>query len=280
MDNINQNPAQLSEEKKSHFPNKANLRLILSRISFITLLILVIILYIQLNAEQAKRHLLEKTLQEISSAKDILDKELGDTTNLMKETSNQINNLKKELDAQIKEKEELIKERGKLIKEREKSEEEVNKKANLTNEILFQLKKISDQLNDVKKQLDAQIKEKAKLEEDINLIREAKETLENKIKDSIIKKEIELGKIVVSPKPKNKAGIGEVISVNRESRFVVIDSGTKDGIKKGSIFKIVRDNQVIAKVKIQKVYANTCVGEILIEEQIGNIQEGDIVAYF
>ncbi len=70
---------------------------------------------------------------------------------------------------------------------------------------------------------------------------------------------------------------GQVVVVNREYDFIVMNLGRNHGLAVGQEFQIVRDNQVLGKVKVEKVYDELSAAAILPESQKDNIREGDTV---
>ena len=70
---------------------------------------------------------------------------------------------------------------------------------------------------------------------------------------------------------------GEVVVVNREYDFVVMNLGKNHGLSIGQEFQIVRGNQVLGKVKVEKVYDELSAAAILPESQKNSIREGDSV---
>lgn len=68
----------------------------------------------------------------------------------------------------------------------------------------------------------------------------------------------------------------KVLVVNREYNFVVLNLGTKDGIRKGTRFSVLRDNKTIATAEVDKVYDNMAAANLLEEAKKGDVKEGDV----
>jgi len=88
---------------------------------------------------------------------------------------------------------------------------------------------------------------------------------------------VELPPIVVKPGAPGLRGVrGEVIAVNREEEFVVIDLGEASGLKPGDLLKIVRRDREIATVEVIETRKEISAANI--KEIVGGliIQEGDI----
>ena len=70
---------------------------------------------------------------------------------------------------------------------------------------------------------------------------------------------------------------GQVVVVNREYDFIVMNLGKNHGLSIGQEFQIVRGDSVLGKVKVEKVYDELSAAAILPESQKDNIKEGDTV---
>ncbi|MBN3040227.1 MAG: hypothetical protein JW867_03795 [Candidatus Omnitrophica bacterium] len=89
---------------------------------------------------------------------------------------------------------------------------------------------------------------------------------------------VELPPIVVKPSAPGLRGIrGEIIAVNREERFVVIDLGEASGLRPGMLLKVMRGDREIASVEVIETRKEISAADI--KETMGGltIQEGDIV---
>ena len=68
---------------------------------------------------------------------------------------------------------------------------------------------------------------------------------------------------------------GQVVVINREYDFVVMNMGRNRGLTVGQEFQVVRGNEVLGKIKVEKVYDELSAAAILPESQKNNIREGD-----
>jgi uncharacterized protein YoxC len=73
------------------------------------------------------------------------------------------------------------------------------------------------------------------------------------------------------------AAQGQVVVVNREYDFVVMDIGKNQGIAIGQKFEVVRGSDVLGTVKVEKVYDDLAAAAILSDADVTAIQEGDTV---
>ena len=70
---------------------------------------------------------------------------------------------------------------------------------------------------------------------------------------------------------------GQVIVVNREYDFIVMNLGSNQGLTVGQEFQIVRGEQVLGRAKVEKVYDDLSAAAILPESKKDAIREGDVV---
>jgi DNA repair exonuclease SbcCD ATPase subunit len=95
---------------------------------------------------------------------------------------------------------------------------------------------------------------------------------------------VELEKVVVAhpedligaPMPAS-ATQGQVVVVNREYDFIVINLGKRQGLALGQEFQVVRDQQVLGRVKVEKIYDELSAAAILPNSNKDAIREGDDV---
>lgn len=75
----------------------------------------------------------------------------------------------------------------------------------------------------------------------------------------------------------NAAPSGQVMVVNREYDFIVMNLGKNHGLSIGQELQVVRGNEVLGKVKVEKVYDELSAAAILPESKKESIREGDTV---
>ena len=73
------------------------------------------------------------------------------------------------------------------------------------------------------------------------------------------------------------AGDGQVVVVNREYDFIVMNLGKNHGLAVGQEFQIVRGSEVLGRVKVEKVYDELSAAAILPDSKKSSIREGDTV---
>ena len=70
---------------------------------------------------------------------------------------------------------------------------------------------------------------------------------------------------------------GQIVVVNREYDFIVMNLGRHHGLSVGQEFAVVRGGDVLGKVKVEKVYDELSAAAILPESKKEAIREGDLV---
>ena len=120
----------------------------------------------------------------------------------------------------------------------------------------------------------------------------AKEELEAKVLELAAHPTVELDKVVVTNSPEASSTVslpssmgyaptaapqGQIIVVNREYDFIVMNLGKSQGLEIGQEFAVVRGQQVLGRVKIEKIYDELSAAAIMPESNKDAIREGDLV---
>lgn len=71
--------------------------------------------------------------------------------------------------------------------------------------------------------------------------------------------------------------IPQVMTVNREFGFVVINLGATNGIQVGNEFSVLRNGQSIASLSVERIYEGFAAATIVKESNDNPIQEGDLI---
>ena len=122
-------------------------------------------------------------------------------------------------------------------------------------------------------------------------MQKAKEELETKLAELSPQPTVELDRVVVTDPAAPAASSaltqpagsqvtavqGQVIVVNREYDFVVINMGRNQGLAVGEEFQIVRGERVMGRVKVEKIYDELSAAAILPDTDKDAIREGDLV---
>lgn len=235
----------------------------------------VIYLYMGLDAEQAKRIWTEQQLEKVTQAKEELQKELDELSHAKLALENQLS----DATAQAKTlSEQLAQEK----RARETVASELNRLSKEATQLKSQLEDEQQEKEEVSQELAKAKQSYQALSAELTTLRQAKEALEKRVKEMLAARTQEAERIVVTPpalagKSSGGGPEGKVLVVNREFNFVVVNLGSKDGIKTGSSLSILRGDKAIGRADVERVYENMSAATVIQEEQKGKIQEGDSV---
>ncbi|NQT89629.1 MAG: hypothetical protein HQ558_00035 [Candidatus Omnitrophica bacterium] len=70
---------------------------------------------------------------------------------------------------------------------------------------------------------------------------------------------------------------GEILTINNEFNFIVVDLGSDDGTEEGMILDIVRDDGILGQAKVETVRTNISAAALSDKELITKIRSGDKV---
>ena len=140
-------------------------------------------------------------------------------------------------------------------------EKEVEDKANQIRLALDKLEKEVIARREVETRLLITVREKKALEAELKEFTKATEA-------------IELEKIVVKP---TSSLVGEVLMVNKEHSFIVVDLGRASNLGLGDLLSIYRNDEFIGKAEVERVNEKTCAAAILPEWQDREFKESDEV---
>lgn len=259
--------------------NKGKILTIVLIILFLASLFLAVGIFYLLQQEKQHSLSLQEELEDLKTKQKITESELEryrNTTKTLEAKLKEANEKINELNANIQAERKTTQIAQEQIEELKKSlEEQVSLRANLE-EQLTQAKKETNSLKNQLVQLESQRSE-----------------LETKIKELQAKMEkVELGTIVVSPEPemqkveayKEQAQVerdlatqleGKILVVNKEYNFVVINLGSKDGVKAGDIFLVYRGNTYLGEIKVEKVHDSMSAAGFVSPEMKQQVSEGD-----
>jgi len=111
----------------------------------------------------------------------------------------------------------------------------------------------------------------------------ALEQLQSQLKQTIARgamtpESVELPPIVVKPQTSGLQGIqGEVIAINMDEKFIVVDIGESSGLRPGVLLKVMRAGREIGEVEVIETRREISAADI--KKSVGgySIQEGDLV---
>jgi myosin heavy subunit len=230
------------------------------------------------NAERAKRMWAESELTKVTAAKQDLEKERDELMKAKEAVESQLTDTKSQA---------------------ERLAEEVAQEKRAREALTTELAQARREATDVKGRLETERREKLTLTEELakakqgyqsvsnelTTLRQAKEALERRVKEMLAAQAAEPEKIVVKPAPgaaptAKPAAEGKVLVVNREFNFVVVNLGSKDGLKTGTQLAIYRGDKMVGRAQVERLYDNMVAATLLSEEQKGQVQEGDLIRVF
>lgn len=248
--------------------------------------------YMGRSAEQAKRLWAESELEKVLRLKNSLEKEKDELTKARTELEGKV----QELDGKVTSLTDQAKQLSDDLAEEKRTSTAARDEAALA-------KKQGDE---TRARLETERREKLaladdvakakqdakRLQEELGGLRQAKEALERRVKE-MMSGESAPETIVVTPKPEPAGSSAaapataaapqalatgsSVLVVNREFNFIVVNLGSKDGLKAGQFLEVLHGGKPIAKVQVERVYDNMTAANILPESSKGTIKEGDQV---
>lgn len=228
------------------------------------LAIATLFLFIAKNNLAAKNKELQVQLDAAISAKATVEQQLSETTAIKNDLEKKVDQMKKDAEALAA---------------------QVEEEKKLKEFALAQVEQQIQELNSAKQSLESERKEKTTLKDQykkemdnlnaqLQEAKTAKESIEKKFKQTLARKGIKLEKIVVRPETGELVSEGQVLVVNREFDFVVINLGENDGLKVGSKLQVSKDDQPIGTVEVEKIYGNMSAATIMPDTKKDQLKEG------
>ncbi len=210
--------------------------------------------------EKDKRLSLEQQLDQITSAKLQLEKKLED----IKKQSFLLEEQKKEADTKI----------SSIASELE-VEKSFREQMALENKgIKESLSKEAQAKEEIKSKLTRAIGELKALRGKLKSLSMDRVALEEKMKQLGLSGEVSLDKIVVNPLATNE---GNIVVINREHDFIVINLGEANGITIGQTLSVYRGKKYLGNIKIERVQENLSVADFIAPLDKDKVKEGDKV---
>jgi Skp family chaperone for outer membrane proteins len=256
------------------------------RVALVILTILILIslslagaVFYLLQKEHAQKIALQEELEEVKAKQSITETEL-------KKSRNTISNLEFKLqDADST----IAKLNADLAQEKTAKQSALDE----IGQLKIDLEQQKQLRADLEKKFSQAQKETQKLQTQLKELDSKKTELETKLKDLEAKSQrVELGTIVVSNETSVPANVppktiareqvekvtaleGKVLVINKDYNFVVINLGSKDGVKLGDIFSIYHSNNYVGDVKVEKVHDSMAAAGFVSEGLRDKVSEGD-----
>lgn len=229
-------------------------------------------LFQRFNAERTVREQLESHAAQLEDQNAFLESELVRMEQLKQENERylaQIKDYTAQRDTFKKELDDAYQQTSKL---RRRIQELESEKAGLAEQVSFG--QVTDQ---------AMVREAAKIPVlPATKVEEKKVSEPEKKKET--KKEIQAAKKPekkAEEKPSSKEAVDtrplQVLSVNRQFKFVVVNVGLRSQVKLGDTLRVEQNGKLVGRIQVEKLYENFSACAIIEEITPGQIREGDLV---
>lgn len=227
--------------------------------------------------EREKRQAKERELQEAVIENEELQGRLQETQQAKARLEEEFTRTRGELSKTQEQLVKAVEEQTALSKSVEERQQEINHLTSNLTEARSEAKQISAQLAEIQAERDAMKQQLAELETKLSELSGPSEPtveLEKVLVRDDQAQTRELASVLDAPQG---SADGQILVVNREYDFIVMNLGKNHGLSIGQEFQVIRGNQVLGKVKVEKVYDELSAAAILPESQKDNIREGDNV---
>ncbi len=235
-----------------------------------------------LQQEREKRQATERELHQALAESEDLKGRLDDLQQSKTKIEEELGRIRKEYASAQAELAKAVESREALSKSVEDREREIGRLTRDLEQVRTESKQASGQLTELQGERETMKKQLADLEH-------AKSDLEAKVLELSSRPTVELDKVLVtndkgqpgSPVPVSattgSGREGQVVVINREYDFIVMNLGKNHGLSVGQEFQVVRGAEVLGKVKVEKVYDELSAAAILPDSHKDAIKEGDAV---
>lgn len=184
---------------------------------------------------------------------------------------------------------------NKLLNEIQQKEIAFREKAAITQELILKNKMNAILGKDIQEKerqikaalavLEQEVERRHQIETQLAISREKINTGIKKIKNLEAKiddlnktnKAVELEKIVVTADPAVSIVTGNILVVNKEFGFVVVDLGRKDDLKLGDVLSVYRGTELIGKVQVERLEQEISIASLLPDWRKAEFKENDVV---
>ena len=236
--------------------------------------------------EREKRQARELELQRAMTENQTLTGKLQDLQQAKARVEDDLSHTRKELTQSQDDLAKTVQDKETLAKSVEDREKEIARLAKDLEQSQSDAKRITTQLSEIQSAHDLMKQQLADAEK-------AKGDLESKVMELSKRPTVELDKVLVTNEEEAPGGgmavpvstaatgsslaEGQVVVVNREYDFIVMNLGKHHGLSVGQEFQVVRGGEILGKVKVEKIYDELSAAAILPDSKKENIREGDTV---
>ena len=223
----------------------------------------------------------ERQVTLLKAEKDDLEQQLGEVRQAKEQIAGELSQAKETLAKKLQELAEEHQAKETLAKSVDDRQREIDRLGKDLEQIRNERGTLTDQLTQLKGQDD-------QLRAQLTELQDTKTKLETKLSQASNDPTVQLDKVVVTngtstgaaaaPANTSPGGLqGQVVVVNREYDFIVMSLGKNQGLQIGQEFQIVRGEEVLGRVKVEKVYDELSAAAILPQSKKDAIREGDLV---
>lgn len=244
------------------------------------------------SQEHAMRLQKEQELARLLQERDALQVQIASLQTAKSQVETELGRVKTELTQSKDQTAKTEQERDKLAEKLEQNVGELSKLGQAMDQMMKELSQVRTDKDQLASQLTKLNSDKDMLAKQLDDAKQQQQSLESKISELSRVPTVQLDKVLVSnneqeialPSSGGAARLamagsanGQVLVINRDYNFVVMDMGKNQGLSIGQEFKVVRGEQVIGKVKVEKVYDDLSAAAILPETKEDLLREGDQV---
>ena len=242
-----------------------------------------IVLQIQ---EREKRQTKERELLMALAEKDDLKAQLEDLQQTKSRIEEELGRVRADFATTQEKLAQTVEANEVLTRSVEARQKEIDRLAKDVEQVRTERKTLASQVGELEQ-------EREQMQRQLTELEEAKGELEAKVLELSQGPTVELDKVLVTNDASGTAGAvgmavpvsavssgpmdGQVVVVNREYDFIVMNLGKKHGLSVGQEFQIVRGSELLGRVKVEKIYDELSAAAILPDSQKDNIREGDTV---
>ena len=246
---------------------------LLSVLAVLALLVAGVAITLQMQ-ERTKRLAKERELLMAKSENDDLQQRLTDTRSAKERLEGELTQTKDALAKSAQQLEEERKAKEALAKSVDERQHEIDRLAKDLEQFRSERMALAQQVTQLQQERDG-------LQGKVGDLEQAKTELDNKVTELSKHPSVELDRVVVngsgSPTASGGALQGQVLVVNRDYDFIVMNLGRNHGLSVGQEFQVSRGNDVVAHVKVEKIYDELSAAAILPDSKKDAIKEGDEV---
>lgn len=249
-------------------------------------------IYLQMQ-EREQRLAKERELQVMTQEKENVRLELNELEFTKRRLEDQLATVKRELVDTQDQLAQAVEQQAVLSSSVDSGNDEITTLNNQVSQLQSELQKVRDQRKDLEADLIALREDHNALKDQLAEVDEERNMLQAKLEEMSRVPTVELGRVMVSNdefertplqpvsgtmvQAANGSAAGQVLVINREYDFVVVDMGRNQGLSVGQEFRVIRGQDVLATVKVEKVYEDLSAAAIVSENKNVDIREGDLV---